>query len=113
MPESIDWPRARPPRRRFLLILAVLVGVVFGCRIAFSYYVDALWFGSLGYAPVFWKTQGVQWAALTTFAVATFLILSGSFLALTRAHLAELRSGQTIFIGEREVKLPVEPVLPF
>jgi uncharacterized membrane protein (UPF0182 family) len=116
MPESIDWPRPRPPRRRrrrVFLTLAVLVGVVFGCRIAFSYYVDALWFGSLGYGAVFWKTQGVQWAAFTAFAAATFLILYGSFLALKRAHFAELRSGQTIFIGGREVRLPVEPVLRF
>jgi len=87
MPESIDWPRpprTPPPRRRrrVLLILAVLVGVVFGCRIAFSYYVDALWFGSLGYGAVFWKTQGVQWAVFTAFALATFLILYGSYLGL-------------------------------
>src|SRR6516225_7447965 len=104
MPESIDWPRPPPPRRRrrrVFIILAVFVGVVFGCRIAFSYYVDALWFGSLGYGAVFWKTQGVRWTAFTAFAVATFLILYGSFLALKRAHLAELRSGQTIFIGGR------------
>jgi len=115
MPESIDWPRARPPRRRrrFLLIIAVLVGVVFGCRVAFSYYVDALWFGSLGYGAVFWKTQGVQWVVFTVFTAATFLILYGSFLVLKRAHSAELRSSQTIFIGEREVRLPVEPVLRF
>src|SRR5262249_22647923 len=105
MPESIDWPRARPPRRRrrFLLVIAALVGVVFGCRIAFSYYVDALWFGSLGYGAVFWKTQSVQWAAFAVFTAATFLILYGSFLALKRAHSAELRSGQTIFIGQRAV----------
>ena len=51
MPESIDWPRADQPRRRrrFLLILAVLAAVIFGCRTALSYYVDVLWFESLGY----------------------------------------------------------------
>jgi uncharacterized protein len=115
MPESIDWPRPRSPkrRRRVFIVLAVFVGVVFGCRLAFSYYVDALWFGSLGYGAVFWKTQAVQWAAFTAFALATFLILYGSFLALKRGHLAELRSGQTIFIGGREVRLPIEPVLRF
>ena len=115
MPESIDWPRRRPPRRRrrVLIILAVLVGVVFGCRITLSYYVDALWFGSLGYGAVFWKTQGIQWTVFAVFAAATFLVLYGSFLALKRTHLAELRSGQTIFIGEREIRLPVEPVLTF
>src|SRR5215471_21038370 len=112
--ESIDWPR--PPRRRgrqVFIILVVFVGIVFGCQIAFSYYVDTLWFGSLGYGAVFWKKQGIQWTAFAAFATTTFLILYGSFLALKRAHLAELRSGQTIFIGQREVRLPVEPVLRF
>jgi len=95
------------------IILVVFVGIVFGCQIAFSYYVDALWFGSLGYGAVFWKKQGIQWTAFVAFATTTFLILYGAFLALKRAHLAELRSGQTIFIGQREVRLPVEPVLRF
>src|SRR5271169_4049064 len=113
MPESIDWPRTRPPRyrRRFLLILAVLAGVVFGGRTASSYYVDVLWFGSLGYGDVFWKTLNLQWGIFTAVAAATFLILYGSFLALKRAHLPDLPTGQTIFIGGQPVKLPVEPVL--
>ena len=73
MPESIDWPRTHPPRRRrrFLLILAVLAAIVFGGRTALSYYVDVLWFGSLGYGDVFWKTLSLQ---------------SGIFAALQRPH---------------------------
>jgi uncharacterized membrane protein (UPF0182 family) len=113
MPESIDWPRADAPRRRrrFLLILAALAFVVFGGRAALSYYVDVLWFESLGYADVFWKTQSLQWGIFAAFAAATFLILYGSFLALKRAHLADLPIGQTIFIGGQPLKLPVEPIL--
>src|SRR6266496_5374588 len=113
MPESIDWPRTRPPRhrRRFLLILAVLGVIFFGARTALSYYIDVLWFESLGYRDVFWKTLGLQWGIFTAFAAATFLILYGSFLALKRAHLPDLPSGQTIFIGGQPLKLPVEPVL--
>src|SRR5260370_10882525 len=116
MPESIDWPRTPRPRRRgrrCLVILAAVVAVVLACRTALSYYVEALWFGSLGYRDVFWKTQGVQWAIFAAFAATTFLILYGSFLALKRAHSTELRSGQTIFIAGQEVRLPVEPVLNF
>ena len=117
MHESVDWPRPPrtppPRRRRVLLILAALGIVVFGSRIVFSYYVDALWFGSLGYGAVFWKTQGVQWAVFAAFALATFLVLYGSFLALKRAHRIELRSSQTIFIGGQPVKLPVESVVRF
>jgi uncharacterized membrane protein (UPF0182 family) len=113
MPESIDWPRIRPPRsrRRFLLVLAVLAVIFFGGRAALSYYVDVLWFGSLGYADVFWKTLSLQWGIFTAFAAATFLILFGSFVVLKRAHLPDLPSGHTIFIGQQAVKLPVEPVL--
>src|SRR5438445_7416211 len=112
MPESIDWPRMHPPRRRrFLVILAVLAGIVVGARTALSYYMDVLWFESLGYREVFWKTLGLQWGIFTAFAAATFLILYGSFLALKRAHLPDLPSGQTIFIGGQPLKLPVEPVL--
>src|SRR5260370_5462184 len=114
MHESIDWPRTPRPRRRgrrFFFIRAAVVAVVLACRTALSYYVEALWFGSLGYRDVFWKTQGVQWVIFAAFAATTFLILYGSFLALKRAHSTELRSGQTIFIAGQEVRLPVQPVL--
>src|ERR1019366_5605224 len=114
MPESIDWPPPHPPRRRrrrFLLIMAVLVGIVFGGRTALSYYVDVLWFGSLGYGDAFWKTLSLQWGIFAAFTAVTFLILYGSFLALKRAHLPDLPDGHTIFIGGQPLKLPVEPVL--
>ena len=114
MPQSIDWPRMRPSqprRRRFVLVLVVLAVIFFGGRTALSYYVDLLWFRSLGYGDVFWKTLSLQWEIFTVFAAATFLILYGSFLALKRAHLSDLPDGQTIFIGGQPVKLPVEPVL--
>src|SRR5208283_2658130 len=114
MPESIDWPPPHPPRRRrrrFLLILAVLAFILFGGRTALSYYVDVLWFGSLGYGDVFWKTLSLQWGIFAAFTAVTFLILYGSFLALKRAHLPDLPSGHTIFLGGQPLKLPVEPVL--
>ena len=114
MPESIDWPRMRsqqPHRRRFVLILVVLAVIFFGGRAALSYYVDVLWFRSLGYGDVFWKTLDLEWGVFAGFAATTFLILYGSFLALKRAHLPDLPDGHTIFIGRRPVKLPIESVL--
>ncbi len=119
MPESIDWPPphpARPPgprrhRRRFILILVALAVIVFGGRTALSYYVDLLWFGSLGYGEVFWKTLALEWGTFAAFALATFVILYGSFLALKRAHSLDLPSGHTIYIGGQPLKLPVEPVM--
>src|ERR1700722_18614623 len=116
MPESIDWPpsRAAQPRRRRLLILllAAFAFLLFGGRTVLSNYVDLLWFRSLDYGDVYWKTLTLQWGVFTVFTAATFLILYGAFVALKRAHLADLPAGHTILIGGRPVKLPVEPVLP-
>src|SRR5438270_7058557 len=113
MPESIDWPRTNPPRRRrrFFLIIAVLASIFFAGWTSLSYYVDVLWFGSLGYGDVFWKAIRLQTGIFTAFAVGTFVILYGSFLALKRAHLPDLPSGQTIIVGGQTLRLPVEPVL--
>src|SRR5258705_8083072 len=98
-------------RGLFLLIAAVIAGIFFGGWAALSYYVDVLWFASLGYRDVFWKTLCLKWGIFGAFAAATFLILYGSFLALKRAHLPDLPNGHTILIGGQPVKLPVEPVL--
>ena len=103
----------RPPtqRRGRLVLLAVLAVLVLGAGTALSYYVDAIWFSSLGYADVFWKRLNLQAAVFAAFAAITFLILYGSFLALKPAHLADVAGGGTIMINGQPVKLPVEPIL--
>jgi uncharacterized membrane protein (UPF0182 family) len=70
-----------------------------------------LWFGSLGYGSVFWKTLDLQWWIFAVFALATFLLLYGSLLALKWAHLPDLPSDHTIFIGGQPLRLPFELVL--
>jgi len=94
-----------------IFLIAIVAIIVFGARTALSYWVDLLWFRSLGYSEVFWKTCGLQWGVFAAFFVATFVILYGGFLALKRAHSADLPSGHTILIAGREVTLPVGPVL--
>ena len=111
MPESIDWPRYPSRRRRLFLVLALIAVFFFGSRTALSYYVDALWFGSLGYEDVFRKTLSLQWAVFAAFFAATFLILYGWFLALRRAYQPNLLNGGIIFVGRQPVKLPVERIL--
>ena len=105
-----------PPRRArwpFLIVLAVLSVVVFSGQTWLSYYVDALWFGALGYREVFLKTLSLEWAVFTVFAAATFLALYGAILALKRTHRDDLPAGQTIFVGGQALRLPVEPILRF
>jgi uncharacterized membrane protein (UPF0182 family) len=111
MPEIVDWQQ--PPRRRrlFFFTLAVLLVVILGSRTALSYYVEALWFGSLGYGEVFRKTLTLQWTVFLAFSVVTFLILYGWFLALRRVYARDLPSGSTIFIGGQPFRLPVERIL--
>jgi uncharacterized membrane protein (UPF0182 family) len=94
-----------------LVVLVVLAVVVFGTRTALSYWVDLLWFGSLGYADVFWKTQGLQWGIFAGFALASFAILIGAFTALRRAHRGDLPRDHTILFGGQPVNLSVAPVL--
>jgi uncharacterized membrane protein (UPF0182 family) len=116
MPQSIDWPPPRSgrpgrSRPRLILLLVALAIIFFGGRASLSYYVDLLWFRSLGYGDVFFKTLNLRWEVFVTFAAATLIILYGSFMALKRAHLPDLPDGHTILIGGKPVRLPVEPVL--
>jgi uncharacterized membrane protein (UPF0182 family) len=95
--------------RRWILVAALAL-IVFGGGTVLSYYVDALWFDSLGYGDVFWKTLRIQSQIFTIFGVVTFLVLYGSFLALKPERLGEL-TGVPILINGQPLQLPVEPVL--
>src|SRR5450432_1038024 len=125
MSDPVNWPHGPrpyrpqipPPRRPIRLsrwLLAILIGIgllVSFARTWLSYYVDALWFESLGYLQVFSKSLSLQWTVFALFSAATFIILFGSFRALKKTQLANLPASHTIFVGGQPVKLPVEPVL--
>ena len=115
LPETIDWPLhrqpSRPRRGKFLLIIAVLAVIALASRAAIAYWVDLLWFGSLGYGEVFWKTLGLEWGVFAAFAALTFLFLLGAFLALKRAHSADLPATHAIQFGGQSFDLPVATVL--
>ncbi len=105
---TIDWPPRRARRPGRVILIAALAVLLFGGGTALSYYVDALWFESLGYLDVFWKTLNIQGAIFAAFAALTFLILYGSFIALKPDRLGQI-SG--IRINNQPLTLPVEPVL--
>jgi uncharacterized membrane protein (UPF0182 family) len=113
MPEIIDW---QPPRRRprmFFVVLAIVVVILFSSRTALSYYVDALWFDSLGYRDVFRKTISLQWAVFAASFAVTFLVLYGWFLVLRRTYQPDLPDDHMMIIGGQPLKLPVARILRF
>jgi uncharacterized protein len=111
MAETIDWPPPRPPRRRGrLFIIAVLGVLLLGIGTALSFYVDALWFDSLGYGDVFWKTLRVQSSIFTAFTSVTFLALYGSFLAFKPDRLNDITGGRILIQGQ-PLNVPLEPAV--
>ncbi len=97
---------------RLLLILAVtLFAILIGGRDALSDWVDLLWFESLGYGSVFWKTLGLETGTFAAFTLITFLLLYTAFYVIRRSHQADLPSSHAIIIGGRPVTLPVAPAL--
>src|SRR5262249_732150 len=106
----LDWPPPRRRRRRGRLILfALLAAILFGGGTALSYYIESLWFDSLGFGLVFWRTINVQALTFSVFFAPTFVVLYGSFPLLRPSKLAELTS--PILINGQPLRLPVEPVL--
>lgn len=101
----LNWP--------ILFVAAVIVAVLLGSGTALSYYVDALWFGSLGYRDVFWKSWGLQWSVFAAFFAATFLILYGWFLILWQMHEPDLPHDRAIFIGRQQLILPLRRTLRY
>jgi uncharacterized membrane protein (UPF0182 family) len=100
-------------RRRFLIILALVFFLILSSGTALSYYVNLLWFGSLGYESVYRRTLSLQWSVFAIFFAATFLILYGWFLVLRRAYQPDVLDGGVIFIGGQPIKLPVKRIMTF
>jgi hypothetical protein len=82
MPEIIDVPSSSRRPRALLIAVAVMAAVLLGGGRLLSFYVDALWFHSLGFAEIFRKTLVFDWGLFFLFFGATFALLYGTFLLL-------------------------------
>ena len=105
-------PRRRRRRPFTWIVIAILLLFAAGGTLL-SFYVDALWFDSLGYGQVFWRTLSLQATVAAAFGIATFLSSIGGFLALEPPELASGGNGGFIMINDRPVRVPVGPVLRF
>ncbi len=73
-------PEYQPPfdfrsARRVFLRLAVVVVVLLAAFQSISFYVDSLWFASLGFEPVYWYRLRVEATVFLAFAVASAAVL--------------------------------------
>ncbi len=105
--------RRRRPGRLIFIFIAIILAVLIGSSTLLSYYVDSLWFGSLGYRDVFWKSWGLGWEVFAVFFAATFLILYGWFLALWQMHQPDLPHDRAFFFGRQQLNLPLRRALRF
>ena len=110
-PVTLEYPPRRPRRHFATWILALAILLLIAGQTLVSYYVDALWFASLGYREVFWKTLSIQAGVFAGFALVTFALLYGGFVLLKPARLAELGTDGIFMLNGRPVRLPVGPAL--
>src|SRR5579871_6097272 len=108
---TVEPLQPRKRRRRWLWLIVLAVAIVAFSRTWLSYYIESLWFGSLGYAAVFWKMLGLRWTIYAVSAAVTFFVVYGAFLIIKRAEFRPDERGHSILIGGRVVKLPVESML--
>jgi uncharacterized membrane protein (UPF0182 family) len=103
----------RPGRKLLIIVAAIVAIILFSARTADSYWVNLLWFRSLGYEAVFWKTQLFQWSVFAVFTVLTFAILYGAFRILRHSHAADLPDTHTVFVAGRPLSFPVDRLLRY
>jgi uncharacterized membrane protein (UPF0182 family) len=87
-----------------------MVLLLFGAGALISWYVEALWFVSVGYSSVFWKTLGIKAGLFAGFFVATVLLLQGAFWALRPRRLDRAQFERTVIINGRPVSVSFKPV---
>jgi len=111
--DSTDYlnPR-RPGRRRYFILIATLLFVLcIVARIGLSGWVDLLWFRSLGYGDVFWKTLLIESSVFLFSSGITFVVLYAAFFMVRRSHHADLPSDHAIVLGGQRINLSVAPAL--
>jgi len=112
VPELLDFS-AKEPRRhyRWYAVLGTVLVLFLLTRTALSYYVDGLWYGSLGYAAVFRKTLLLQWGSFALFFAATFALLYGTFLAVKGERLSGIAGHRAIIVNGQPVTFNIQPFL--
>jgi uncharacterized membrane protein (UPF0182 family) len=110
--EVIDISPTPPGRRhwRRWVLLAVVV-LFFALSQALSIYIEALWFGSLGYSQVYWYTFRLKLALFVVFALLTFLILRGVLWLFERVFASMALERRVIIVNNQPVSIAPSRIL--
>ena len=94
-------------RRRLgrLALLGAVVAVLLGAGTAVSWYVESLWFESLGYGDVFWKALGLKTTVFAVSTLLTFAVLATAFRLLRPGS----GLGRTIYVNGEAVTFSLRP----
>ncbi|HYY94574.1 MAG TPA: UPF0182 family protein, partial [Pyrinomonadaceae bacterium] len=92
----------RHKARRWALAVVVVALLVAASR-AGSVYLETLWFGSLGYASVYWTAFWYEWATFAVFAVATAAVLRAAFWLLERTFVVSALAPRRVIVNNRPV----------
>jgi uncharacterized membrane protein (UPF0182 family) len=115
MRDTVIYPTDSAHQNRrgvaWIVLAIVVVILLFSFRTLVSYYVENLWFGSLGYASVFWTSLRLEWTAFAVFAAATFAVLYGWCRILLRVIDHDVESAGTLRFGDRIIHIPLEKML--
>src|SRR5438105_13091398 len=82
-PPQYQVPFDFRPARSFLIRLAIVIVLLIAAFQSISFYVESLWFGSLGFEPVYWYRLQAQAAVFLVFAVASAAVLWTLFRLVT------------------------------
>ncbi len=116
MERYLDSPDPAPSgrkRRALLVVAGILLLALIAARTSLSEWVDLLWFQSLGYRQVFWRTFSLEATVFVLFTVLTFVLLYAAFSAMRRIHGDDLPSAHSIVIAGQRMSLSVAPALRF
>ncbi|HYJ90196.1 MAG TPA: UPF0182 family protein, partial [Pyrinomonadaceae bacterium] len=108
--EIIDvTPRRRRVSRpgRFKWIVPAVLATLFVFWRGIDIYVEALWYGSLGFSSRYWYVVGLRWGLFLVFAALTFAILRGGFYFLERWFRVDKLVPRTIVVNKQTVELNV------
>ncbi len=101
--EIIDIAPAKKRRWRGWIIAAIVVLLIILSR-SLSIYLSALWFGSLGYADVYWYIFKLKVGLFLAYTILTIVILRTALWLLERAFAEHVLEQRTIVVNNQSVQ---------